>query len=186
MNFLTDFADQATILPFAAVVALGLLFSGWRRGAAAFGIAVVITLGAMLVLKLSLAGCEDLSFHNPSGHTAAAAVVYGGLAGLFGALPWLAGALAALAIGTTRVLLDMHPPGDAVAGGLVGTLGAVLMASLAGPRPRLRRAWLPALLGLAAIVLFHGFRLPAEDAIQAFALSGHWPIAICRDTASPR
>lgn len=183
MNFLTDFADEATILPFAALVALGLLFTGWRRGAAAFAIAVAGTLGTVLVLKLSLAGCVGLSFRNPSGHTAAAAVVYGGLAGLLGAMPVLSGALAALVIGTTRVLLDMHLPGEAVAGGLVGTLGAIVMVRLAGPRPRLRRAWVPALLGLAAIVLFHGFRLPAEETIRAFALSGDWPLAVCGGTA---
>ncbi len=36
MNFLTDFADQAVVLPFALVVAVALGVAGWWRGAFAW------------------------------------------------------------------------------------------------------------------------------------------------------
>ena len=40
MTFLTDFADQAVLLPVAAGVAIMLLLLGWRRGALAWTVAV--------------------------------------------------------------------------------------------------------------------------------------------------
>ena len=40
MTFLTDFADQAVVLPLVLVLALVLAAQGWRRGAAAWLVAV--------------------------------------------------------------------------------------------------------------------------------------------------
>ena len=50
MTFLTDFADQAVILPLALAIGIALLMQGWRRGAAAWAAAVFATFAAMLAL----------------------------------------------------------------------------------------------------------------------------------------
>ena len=60
LRFLTDFGDQAVILPLAATVALIFLISGWRRGALAWTVAVSATLGVVLLLKLAFLACGHL------------------------------------------------------------------------------------------------------------------------------
>src|ERR1700746_1643590 len=80
---ITNFGDQAVILPLAVGIALVLALSGWRRGALAWASVIGGTLAFVLLLKLRFFGCghflPEASFSNPSGHTAAAAAVYGGL-----------------------------------------------------------------------------------------------------------
>ena len=84
MRFLTDFADQAVVLPLIVVVALVLAGLGWRRGAVAWLAAVGVTFGAVLTLKLVLFTCGPAlhlaTLRSPSGHTAAAAIIAGGIA----------------------------------------------------------------------------------------------------------
>src|SRR5271167_1421578 len=84
--FITDFADQALILPLVLAVAMSLLLQGWRRGAGAWLLAVFMTSAVMLVLKLGFLACSTSlgtnDLHTPSGHVAAATVVAGGLAAL--------------------------------------------------------------------------------------------------------
>src|SRR5476649_744774 len=93
MTFLTDFADQAVTLPIVASVALVLAVLGWWRGALAWLAVVGVTFGVILVLKLGLMACEPVfgawSLRSPSGHTAAAAVVAGGLAALLTERRWI-------------------------------------------------------------------------------------------------
>ena len=57
MRFLTDFADQAVVLPLIATVALMLGLLGWRRGALAWLVAVGVSFASVLVLKLVLPTC---------------------------------------------------------------------------------------------------------------------------------
>ena len=80
MNFLTNFADEAVVLPLAVGVTIALYALGWRRGALAWAVAVGGTLALMLALKLVEFACGPSLLRAPSGHTAAAAVVCGGLA----------------------------------------------------------------------------------------------------------
>ena len=86
MNFLTDFADQAVVLPVAGAVLVLLLATGWRRGALAWAGCVSGVLAVMLALKLVTLACgwrvPWTGLYSPSGHTAASAVVYGGLLAL--------------------------------------------------------------------------------------------------------
>ncbi len=195
MTFLTDFADQAVVLPVALCIAVALMLLGWRRGAAAWLVGVVGTLGAMLVLKLVFHACGGLipqaGIHTPSGHTAAAAVTYGGVVALLGAsggLAFAAAAGAAVVFGISRVALGFHTPPEVLVGGLVGLLGAALLIRLAGPPPALRRrntALLAALL--AALVVFHGAHVRAETTIGRWAmLLQVWPLSACRTEPAAR
>ncbi len=199
MRIITDFADQAVILPTVAMVLLTLLWLGWRRAALAWAGVTGGTLAMMAVLKVVFAACGPDPgpgmLADPSGHTAAAAAVYGGAVGLLlrgtvlrrirftGGLPWveagLAGLLLAGLVGTSRVLLGAHSVPDVIVGGLLGTASALLLALLAGP-PQIQsaqRRWLLAPL-VAVPLLLHGFHLNAEPRIKSVAT--FWPLSACR------
>ena len=199
MQFLTDFADQAVILPVAAAVLLGLLVAGWWRGGWAWGGCVAGVLAAILALKLVGFACGDvlgwrrLGLVSPSGHTASACVVYGGLAALLVprgrmggvGVGLLAGAVALLA-GATRLELGVHTPLEVCVGAMVGLIGAVAVRGLAGPPPaRVARPWL---LGPVCVVMvaLHGHRLAAETGLRWIALDV-WPLSLCeaRPSAAP-
>ena len=57
MIFLTDFFDQAVVLPVVAAVAAVLALLGWWRGAIGWLLAVGVTFGAVLILKLGFLAC---------------------------------------------------------------------------------------------------------------------------------
>ena len=190
MTFLTNFADQAVVLPLAACVFAVLLALHWRRGALAWGACVSGVLAVMLVLKLVTLACGShlawTGVVSPSGHTATAAVVYGGLFALLarhsraGTLAAAAaGGLFALGIGLTRLALHVHTPADVAVGAVVGVAGAVLMQRLAGERPSGPASlWLLAATCLVLLV-FHGDRLEAETRLHWLALD-LWPLTECR------
>jgi len=185
VNFLTDFADEAVVLPLALAVGVALLVLGWRRGAVAWLLAVGGTLALVLLLKVAGWACGPPLWRTPSGHAAAAAVVCGGLALLVvrrdcphRAL--LIAVFAAAVVGTSRLLLGAHSFPEVLVGGAVGIAGASLLARLAGPPPQgLRARWVAAVV-VAVLVLFHGTRLPAEAHIGglAFRLAHHFQV--CR------
>jgi len=183
---ITDLADQAVILPLVLATGLVLLAAGWWRGAAAWFIAVPGTLGAVLVAKLSTMACQGLlppiGLHSPSGHTASAAVVYGGILALVfgGRLAALASSAAVAAlIGYTRLALDVHTLADVVAGALLGTTGALVLALLAGPRPPLRRGWVGVAAAVVLVVgVFHGRHVYAEMHISRLSQQ-IWPLSLC-------
>ncbi len=189
MTFLTDFADQAVILPVMLLVAVVLALLGWRRGAIAWLVGVSGTLGVMLLLKLLFSACGDLlpgDIHSPSGHTAAAAVTYGGIVALLGASGGtaLATALgAAIIFGVSRLELGVHTPTEVLLGGAVGLAGAALLVRLAGRRPAGPRQMSSGLLAACVIgfLLFHGTHVRAETTIGRLAqLLEVWPLAACK------
>ena len=63
MSFITDFADQALILPLVLAVAVSLLLQGWRRGAGAWLLAVFMTFAVMVGLKLVFLACARKPRH---------------------------------------------------------------------------------------------------------------------------
>jgi len=175
MGYMTDFADQAVVLPVVAAVAIVLGALGWWRGAVVWLGVVGATLGAVLVLKLGFLACGPVfgpwALHSPSGHTAAASVVAGGLVTLLAGTPLAAltvSILAAFAIGSSRVELGFHTLPEVLIGAAAGIAGAVVLSRLAG-RPAVRRP-MP-LLGVAVVVALamHGDQLPAEQVIWRFA-----------------
>lgn len=175
MLYLTDFADQAVVLPLIAIVALLLAVLGWRRGALAWLGAVGVSFAGVLALKLICLACGPelglSGLRSPSGHTAAAAVIAGGVAVVAGLGRWYVAAIAGLAavlIGTTRLELGLHTPVEVVLGGALGLLGALGFAWLAGEAPVLRLRWLFAAI-VAVALLLHGQHLDAEQHIRAVA-----------------
>ncbi len=189
-QFVTDFGDQAVLLPLAAGVTLVFALAGWRRGAVAWAAAVVGTLALMVVLKLVFLACGHLlpgsQLHSPSGHTAAAAAIYGGLLALAARLAtghgrWtLACALLVmLVIGGSRLALGVHTGLEVAVGGAVGVCGALAADRLAGaPPPGLRTGRLAA-MAVLVLALLHGVHMPAEAAIRSAALD-LWPLSECR------
>ncbi|HME23823.1 MAG TPA: phosphatase PAP2 family protein [Acetobacteraceae bacterium] len=187
MTFLTDFADEAVILPVVLAVGMALFAQGWRRGAAAWVLVMVATFAAVLALKLLFLACSTSlgagDIRTPSGHVAAATVVAGGLAALLlrrrsVALP-LAG-LVAIVIGVSRLALGLHSLAEVVIGAGVGLAGAWALLVLAGRPPEglgVRR-----ILVIVAVVavLFHGLHLPAEAHIRSTAWRFAHLLAVCQ------
>lgn len=191
IRYLTDFADQAVILPLIAGVGLLLWTSGWRRGAIVWCLGTGATLGLMLVLKLGFRACGPELFgtssvQSPSGHTAAAGVVYGTILGFINTR--LGGRQAArvlivlavvVLIGASRVLLGAHTPAEAMIGGAIGILAAQAILHVAGEPTGRRSVTLSLLPILVLPLLLHGLHVPAEEQIRLHAF-GMWPFSLCR------
>ena len=183
MQVISDFADQAVMLPLTLAIGLTLLALGRDRAARAWTFAVLGTLAVMLVLKIGFLACApswpDPALRSPSGHAAAAAAVYGGLAWLLGIRwAWLVALAATAMIGASRIALHVHSPAEVALGAAVGMLGALTFTALAGPTPRRSQRW--PLLAATALVLigFHGHRLGAEADIARFAAAHVRPLVV--------
>jgi membrane-associated phospholipid phosphatase len=184
--FVTNFADQAVILPLVLAVTVALAAQGWRRGAVVWLGVVGATLAVVLLLKLVCLACAPVDglaeLRSPSGHVAAAAVVAGGLAALltrrrFSILP--VGVLAAVVIGVSRLVLDMHSLPEVIVGAGVGLAGATALMSMAGPPPTLKPGKLIALV-VIVVAVFHGLHLPAEAAIRHAAFHAAHVLEVCQ------
>lgn len=190
MQFLTDFGDQAMILPLAVILAFAWAASGWRRGTLAWCMVVPLTLAVVLAAKLTVLACGGFllqwQLHSPSGHTASAALVYGGVLAMLAprrwqrASVWCAPIGVAIVFGVTRVGLRQHTIADVMIGGLIGVAGAWLMVRIAGLRPRLSpHAFAVLGAALATAILFHGTQLNAEYRLLDLSRIV-WPLTLCR------
>jgi membrane-associated phospholipid phosphatase len=192
MTFVTDFADLGLVLPLAFATGLALLLAGWQRAALAWAIAVPGTFAVVLVAKMVVAACGPFpvlhGLKSPSGHTASAAVVFGGLFALLLPRPqppgWRikAAVLFAIAcatlVGATRLALHLHTRTDVLVGAGIGVIGAYTLARLAGPRPDGVRLALPLAAVVALGLLLHGEHLRAEQRIDRIARMV-WPLSLC-------
>lgn len=180
----TDFGDPAVVLPLAIGIASMFALAGWWRGAAAWTTSIGGVLALVLFLKLRFFACDHLLLDdhvkNPSGHTAAAAAIYGGLVTIVARSIWdirrwvylctVAITLPfAIVIGASRLILDLHSIAEVIAGGAIGIGGALLFVALAGPPPSAVRMPRVVIVGLLAIAVLHGLRMPAEAAIHSIA-----------------
>lgn len=185
LRVLTDFADQAVVLPFILAIGATLFIGGWRRGAIAWTVAAGATLGLMLLLKLGSMACGPTLLRTPSGHTAAAAIVAGSFAALFlthdRCVGTAAAALAAAAlIGALRLVAGVHTMPEVLLGASVGTAGAICFACTAGPRPADLRLRPVLIVAVAVIAAFHGNRLRAEPRIWRAANWISHELGVCR------
>jgi membrane-associated phospholipid phosphatase len=181
MQFLTDFADLAVAAPLALCVAAWLALFGWTRGTLLWLAAFAALMLTMLALKLAVLGCApaDSPLASPSGHTASATFVYGGIA-ILAVRPRLpAAALIALAFatlfGTSRVALHVHTLADVIVGGAAGATALLAFAHAAPPPPTLKPGRMLALC-LAAAVLLHGLRLDMEPRLRGAAHFLTWSV----------
>jgi membrane-associated phospholipid phosphatase len=189
-TFITDFADQAVLLPIAALVGIVLVCQGWIRGAVIWTLVVGGALGTILILKIVLFACAshvlEGAMRSPSGHTGAAACIYGGLVALVGRwstgtarLALLVAMCVALVIGGSRLALGAHTVIEVTLGALTGVISALALAKWAGPPPpKVQYLPLAFWIGLVALV-FHGVHLPAEAAIRSNILVSIWPLSAC-------
>ena len=178
IQWFTDFGDQGIVLPAAAATAGFLLLGRWWRAALLWMLAMAGVLGVMLVLKLGIGACGwELGIpglNSPSGHTASATVLYGGLSilllpGLRGVFRVLPAVLIAVLFAVSRVLLHDHSILEVSIGGAVGLSGVGLFARLCGPAPPgFRRIGLPLVVAAIAVAA-HGNRMTAEQHIHSFA-----------------
>jgi membrane-associated phospholipid phosphatase len=139
----------AGITILVTIVTLLLLRAGRRREAlvlvAATVVAQAVTHGpkALFARPRPDAGSAvplPDSYSFPSGHALTAVVVFGVLAALLGGgTAYLAAAAVALAIGASRVILNVHYPSDVAAGFLLGLMILVLALAARSPRSWARR-----------------------------------------------
>jgi membrane-associated phospholipid phosphatase len=184
MRYITDFADQAVVLPVVLAICLALLSQGWIRGALAWAATIIGTFSVMLALKVVLIPCGMGELHTPSGHVAAATVLAGGLAATLrrrgGSVVLPVSLLAAAIIGASRLVLGMHTWPEVVLGALVGIVGASIMRRLAGAPPPELNAWRLVMIAGVVAAIFHGLHMPAEAEINSTA----WRLArlldVCR------
>jgi membrane-associated phospholipid phosphatase len=190
---ITDLADQAVILPLTVGVALVFWASGWRRGAIAWISAIGASLVLIIILKLRYFACGDFvsegSVDNPSGHTAAAAAVYGGLLSAVARSIWddknwavfcaiASSAAIASVVGETRLTLDMHSIMEVMLGGAIGISGAASFALLSGAPSHAVQIGRVLAAAMLAMAVFYGSRLSSEAHIQSVA-NWIWPSAQC-------
>lgn len=171
MKFITDFADQAVILPLVVVIAIGLWVQGWRRGAVAWITAIGATFSVVLVLKLMFIACGQGDIRSPSGHVAAAIMVTGGLGVVLRRTSVLPLAiLCGAVIGVSRLMLGVHSLPEVMIGAAVGLMGAIAMIKLAGRVPETLKIGGMVVTGMVVVLALHGLHLPAEAHIKTSAL----------------
>jgi membrane-associated phospholipid phosphatase len=181
-SLITDFADQAVVLPLSAAILIVFACMQWWRGAIAWSAVVGSAFAVILLFKLRFFACNQVLpeaiVRNPSGHTAAAAVVYGGLAITIVRSKWtmdralipIAAAISALiagVIGISRLRLDKHSMLEVLIGAGIGIVGAVFFALWAGPPEgdlRFRRRLLVVVL---VIAVFYGVQMPLEQRLES-------------------
>jgi len=193
-RFVTEFGDQAVILPFVVTVAAVLLALGAaaRRRSGASPFFCHCPARCWRNSSLFHAATSARARHQkPSGHAAAAIAAYGGFAVLWAkfatdtrlrALFVSAAVLGSLAIAASRIVLGAHTAGEVALGGLIGLAAPLLMArsgvqgARAAPRPHLL---LLLLVPLLAALLLHGRTLSVETEIDRFALRLAAWLGIC-------
>lgn len=174
---ITDFADQAVMLPMAAAIGILLFAMGWRRGAIAWFAVISGMLALMLVLKVWAGACGAVVYgddlQSPSGHTASAAAIYGGALTLLlrrtirrVPIGFICAGVFAVLVGVTRVTLGAHSVIEVAIGAFVGVTAAMVLEWAAGPVPHHLPVFRPAAVVIAVLLVFHGLHMPAEAAIR--------------------
>ena len=191
MQFLTNFGDEAVLLPLAAATLIWLAILVGRRTAITWCGAIVIAGGATAVLKIYFSACATPipALDSPSGHTSMSTLVYGGLALIIGAETnsWAriaagaAGAALVAAVALSRVAVGAHTLADVVAGLVIGGGALALFARSYLQERRVERQIWP-LLAAAAIfaAALHGHHAPLEPLWQRMAAYLHDTAGLCR------
>ena len=177
IKFITNFGDEAVILPLIFVTTILFSVAGWIRGALVWFFGVSLTVGCIILVKMfgllwaEWYGGYGRSF-SLSGHVAAITVVYGSLLHIFifsRFRSWLIAALPPIVIAVilsyTRLYLMAHTLAEVVAGTSLGVIGAVVTERFTPESPDGLMRWCMPVI-LMVMFIFHGYVLEAEPALQ--------------------
>ena len=180
MQFVTNFGDEAVLLPLAAATLIWLWRMVGRRSALMWCGAVLICGGGTAITKIYLGACTTPidTLDSPSGHTSMSTLVYGGLALIAGAESetWprvaagTAGAALVVSVALSRIALGAHSPAEVAAGLVIGGVALALFArTYVQQRGAVQRIW--PLLAAATIVALalHGYHVQLEPLWRALA-----------------
>lgn len=188
-HHITSFGDSALLLPLITWTAIVLALAPPRRDALRWVIAAVACGGTVALSKLIYMawgiGPPGLDYTGLSGHTALSLFTWPSLAAILfrgsrQPLAWAmiaCGACLGLAVGASRLALEVHSVSEVVMGAVLGA--AVAAWFIRGVHPaRDGQAWRPWLLGggvLLAGCVFYGRVFPSQHLLQDIALwlSGH-------------
>ncbi len=180
-QFISDFADQAIVLPTVTLIGVWLLLAENRRTVLVWVASCAVVLGGMFLLKLVLpCATGAYGLRSPSGHTASAILMSGAVLLLVarpdrGRRSWIVAT--ALAIGVlvavTRLTLGAHTLPEVIVGAVVGTAGVLVFSTAELTPPRVPSLYMVA--GFAVVtLLLHGTRLPAERWIDELSCRAPW------------
>ncbi|MDB5968464.1 MAG: hypothetical protein JWQ90_914 [Hydrocarboniphaga sp.] len=146
MVVVTHFGAMVLLAPFALLVAAWLWYAAGTREAFLWcccvaGVGIVTALA-----KIYFAACDLrlIDVHSPSGHSAFAAIAYGGFTvvamsgshSLRARLFRVGTALWVLLIGISRVVVKAHTPGEVIVGLAIGGIAVAVFALLYRGRAR--------------------------------------------------
>ncbi|MHB8405687.1 MAG: phosphatase PAP2 family protein [Gammaproteobacteria bacterium] len=187
---LTALGDSAVLLPCALLIAVWLLaLPATRRSGWLWLLVVLLDAGVVAVSKILYMGWglhpPGLDFIGLSGHSALAFLVWPvvGMLVVSGARTRLRillvtlGALLALAVTVSRVLLHAHTPSEALLGGLWGALLAALFfwATRRARHLTGARRWIALSLIVPLLLVTYGQTFPSNRVLGWVAMqaSGH-------------
>lgn len=178
---ITNFADQAVILPLTAVVAV-VLFLKWRWGSYIWCLCVATTLLLTVALKLALYILVSflpfsIGMRSPSSHVAMGAIVYGIIISLIIGrgyatfnITLISSTIVAIILASTRLMLEVHTKLEVIIGMIIGVIGAVTFTVLANRYPRKISPGYLAVATMMVALIFHGFIFHGEDVIKNISI----------------
>ena len=192
VHLITDFGDAALLVPASGMVLAYLLYVRSARTAGIWAVTLVLCACLTIFAKLALYTCgAELALtdlRSPSGHTSISVTFYGCCALMMSVdkerqarlLLLAGGAVIAVAIAVSRVLLEAHTVADVVAGFAIGAFCVAWFASRYFARPASPLPWELALAALGIlIVLAHGSHWTVEAAIAHVARLLHANMLFC-------
>lgn len=193
VDFVTDLGDSALLVPASAILLAYLLYVRLTRTAVIWASTLALCACLTVLVKLAVYACgADFSLadlHSPSGHTSISVTFYG-CCGLmmstdkdrWSRMALVAGSAAiAVAVATSRVVLEVHTIADVIAGFLIGTLCVAWFESRYLRQPGLSLPWQPMLAALCLVALaMHGRHWNVEGVIAHIARLLQASLPFCR------
>ncbi len=173
MFYITNFADAAVVLPLMlAVWAVGV----WQRCVSIVSLwvacvgAVWLAVLCLKVVCLVTSASHTIGISSPSGHTASACVVYGGIAWLLGhrrapILVWMTVFALTMTVGMSRIVVGAHNAAEVALGAIIGACGLAVLHLTGDTSPDMRPR--PVIVAAVLVIaLLHGTTLPIEKVMQ--------------------
>lgn len=188
-HHITSFGDSALLLPLITWIGVVLALAPSKRDALRWGVAAIACGGIVALSKLLFMawgiGPPGLDYTGLSGHTALSVLTWPCFSALLvrHARPpfrWFAvaaGACLGVAVGISRLALEVHSVSEVIMGAALGALVAAWF--IQGMKPHdASHPWHAALLGIGAVVLwlvFYGRVFPSQHLLKDIAIwvSGH-------------